>query len=68
MVIGPSFTDNSVKECVKYSLSSDTQILLITAEELKEVALEWNKKHPNEIFNLGYFKQNGRFDKSRVVF
>lgn len=67
MVIAPSFTDNSIKECVKYSLINDTQILLITADELKEVAEMWHKEHPDEIFNLGFFKQNGRFDKSLLI-
>lgn len=67
MVVAPSFTDNSIKECVKYSLVSNTQILLITADELKEVAEMWHKSHPDEIFNLGYFKQNGRFDKSLII-
>ena len=67
MVIAPSFTENSVKECVKYSLINDTQILLITADELKEVAEIWHKTHPDEIFNLGFFKQNGRFDKSLLI-
>ena len=67
IVIGPSFTDNSVKECVKYSLSNDTQILLITADELKDVAELWHKNHPNESFNLGFFKQNGRFDKTKML-
>ena len=62
MVIAPSFTDQSIQECVDYSLNNDTQILLITADELKAVAEAWNKKHAGEIFNLGYFKQNGRFD------
>lgn len=62
MVIAPSFTQQSIQECVDYSLNNDTQILLITAEELKNVAETWAKKHPGEIFNLGYFKQNGRFD------
>lgn len=62
MVIAPDFTPQSVQECVDYSLNNDTQILLITAEELKTVAELWNKKHSGEIFNLGYFKQNGRFD------
>ena len=66
-MIGPAFTENSVKECVKYSLTSDTQIVLITADELKEVAENWNKKNPDEIFNLGFFKQNGRFDKNLVI-
>lgn len=62
MVIAPDFTSQSVQECVDYSLNNDTQILLITANELKMVAELWNKKHNGEIFNLGYFKQNGRFD------
>lgn len=64
MVIGPSFTENSVKECAKYALINDTLILLITADELKEVAENWTNNHPDESFNLGYFKQNGKFDKS----
>lgn len=68
MVIGPDFTENSIKECVKYSLTSDTLILLITADELKNVAEKWDKMHPTESFNLGFFKQNGRFDISKVLF
>ncbi|MBQ9967140.1 MAG: hypothetical protein IJO88_00260 [Oscillospiraceae bacterium] len=66
MVIAPEFTPQSVQECVDYSLNNDTQILLITAEELKTLAETWAKKHPGEIFNLGYFKQNGRFDMGLV--
>lgn len=62
MVIAPDFTSQSVQECVDYSLNNDTQILLITAAELKEVAETWAKKHSGQMFNLGYFKQNGRFD------
>ncbi len=62
MVIAPEFTPQSIQECVDYSLNNDTQILLITANELKTVAENWSKKHSGEIFNLGYFKQNGRFD------
>ena len=62
MVIAPDFTPQSVQECVDYSLNNDTQILLITADELMAVAQAWNKKHSGEMFNLGYFKQNGRFD------
>ncbi len=62
MVIAPDFTEQSIQECVDYSLNNDTQILLITAEELKSVAEKWQNNHNGEIFNLGYFKQNGRFD------
>jgi hypothetical protein len=64
MVIAPDFTSQSVQECVDYSLNNDTQILLITADELKTVAEKWNKTNHGKIFNLGYFKQNGRFDIS----
>ncbi len=64
MVIAPDFTEQSIQECVDYSLNNDTQILLITAEELKFVAEKWQRNHRGEIFNLGYFKQNGRFDVS----
>lgn len=62
MVIAPEFTEQSIQVVVDYSLNNDTQILLITASELKAVAELWVKKHKGEIFNLGYFKQNGRFD------
>ena len=62
LVIASDFTPQSIQECVDYSLNNDTQILLITEYELKTVAEVWNKKHAGEIFNLGYFKQNGRFD------
>lgn len=64
LVIAPDFTPQSVQVCVDYALNNDTQILLIKASELKAVAEMWSKKHENEIFNLGYFKQNGRFDIS----
>lgn len=66
IVIAPEFTDRSVQECVDYLLNNDTQILLITADELKGVAEQWSKKHPGEIFNLGYFRQNGRFDSKLI--
>lgn len=70
MVIGPSFTEDSPKECMKYSMSNDTNILLITASELKTVAERWMEKHANdeESFPLGFFKQCGRFDISLVSF
>lgn len=70
VVIGPSFTEESPKECLKYSMSNDTNILLITARELKTVAEKWKEKHSNdeEVFPLGFFKQCGRFDLSLVSF
>ena len=68
LVIAPDFTEESAKECVKYTMSSDTLILLITASELKALALQWRTKHKDDevSFPLGYFKQNGRFNSSLV--
>lgn len=68
MVIAPNFTPQSVSECAKYALNNDALILLITADELKELADDWLKKHKTdeESFPLGYFKQNGRFDRKLV--
>lgn len=68
MVIAPEFTPDSAKECVKYSLTNDTLILLITAKELKALSLQWQEKYKKEetAFPLGYFKQNGRFDFSII--
>jgi hypothetical protein len=62
MVIAPDFTPQSIQECVDYSLNNDTQILFINADELKTVAESWSKNNSGKTFNLGYFKQNGRFD------
>lgn len=68
LVIGPSFTDNSTNVAMQYMLENDTIISLITANELKSLAIEWNKKDTNNTdpFPLGYFKQPGRFNKNLV--
>ncbi|MDD3397200.1 MAG: hypothetical protein PHR96_01495 [Clostridia bacterium] len=69
MVIAPDFSLDSTKECAKYALTNDTQILLITAKELKNLALRWQQKHKNDeiSFPLGYFKQNGRFEDKDII-
>lgn len=69
MVIGPSFTSDSQKECAKYAMSNDTIILLITATELKALAENWSKAHATdkEPLPLGVFKQNGRFNLELAV-
>ncbi len=61
IVIAPSFTSNSIQEQTQYQLTSDTIITLITAKELKDMAIRWNKSRGKEPFPLGYFKQSGRF-------
>ena len=69
MVIGPSFTADSQKECAKYAMSNDTIVLLITAQELKNLADMWikNHEHDAEPLPLGVFKQNGRFNPDLVL-
>ena len=68
MVIAPSFTNDSIKECAKYAMNSDTLILLITANELKELSKKWSNNHSNdsESLPLGIFKQNGRFNSALI--
>ena len=63
LVIGPDFTEESEKECVKYSLNSDTIITLVKAVDLKEIAENWDK---DTSYPLGYFKQVGLFNKDLV--
>ncbi|MBQ7965960.1 MAG: hypothetical protein IJ331_07765 [Ruminococcus sp.] len=69
IVIGPSFTTDSQKECAKYAMSNDTIILLITASELKALAEKWAKAHASdsEPLPLGVFKQNGRYNPELAV-
>lgn len=68
LVIGPSFTDQSVEEAMKYQLLNDTVITLITAKELKELAIKWNSKKGEETFPLGYFKQPGKFNSKLISY
>lgn len=68
LVIGPSFTDQSVEEAMKYQLLNDTVITLITAKELKELAIKWNNKKGDESFPLGYFKQPGKFNSKLISY
>jgi hypothetical protein len=68
LVIGPSFTDQSIEEAMKYQLLNDTVITLITAEELKMLAIKWNSKKGDETFPLGYFKQPGKFNSNLISY
>ena len=63
VVIGPSFTDDSTKLCKKYSMSNNTTFCLITAKQLKQLALSWKSDDP---FPLQNFRQSGLFDEEIV--
>ncbi len=64
LVIGPSFTADSIKLCTKFSMSNNTTICLITASQLKKLALKWKNDSP---FPLQNFRQSGIFDMDVVV-
>jgi len=68
LVIGPDFTDDSQDEAMKYQLMNDTVITLITANELKNLAKNWQINKGEEPFPLGYFKQPGRFNPTLINF
>jgi len=68
LVIGPSFTQNSVDEAIKYQLLNDTVITLVTAAQLKELSEKWISAKGKEPFPLGYFKQPGKFNSKLIIF
>jgi len=68
LVIGPSFTDQSIDEAMKYQLLNDTVITLITAKELKDLAIKWNTKKGDAPFPLGYFRQPGKFNSKLISY
>jgi hypothetical protein len=70
IVLAAEFTNDSIDECIKFSLRSDTFMLLLRAADLKQMAVEWRDKHRNDdlSFDLAYFKQNGLFNKTLVKF
>ncbi|PLW79950.1 hypothetical protein C0585_05130 [Candidatus Woesearchaeota archaeon] len=68
LVIGPSFTEASSKESMKYSALNETNICLISAKDFKKLALDWFEKEGDteKSFPLGFFRQNGEFDLSLI--
>ena len=70
LVIGPEFTEVSESVAVKYASENiGRNIVLITASELKELALEWGSdanKKKDEPFPLGMLARPGRFRRSAL--
>lgn len=66
-VVGPDFTPESSLLAMQYKVENGTTIVLITAEELKEIAENWSAKgtpKQEDPFPLGYLIQPGRLNKS----
>ena len=67
LVIGPDFTPDSSSLAMQYQVENGTTITLMSAEELKALADEWNTKgggKTDEPFPLGYLIQPGRFNRA----
>ena len=68
LVIGPSFTPESETEAIRYHAEHfDRNIALITAEELKRLAEEWQSpenKNRESPFPLGMLASTGRFNRT----
>lgn len=68
LVIGPEFTEESIREAMKYKISNDVAIGLLKASDLKEVANRYEKKVSDEPFPLANFIQAGRIDIENFVY
>jgi hypothetical protein len=66
LVIGPSFTDDSVTLAKQYQIENDVFMSLITAQQFKELCLRWDKESKGNPLPLTYFKQTGKFT-SKIV-
>ena len=70
LVIAPEFTEESQTDALRYrSQHFDRDIVLITAQELKDLAEEWSSsgnRSREDPFPLGMLAVNGRFDRSRL--
>ncbi|MDD3114089.1 MAG: hypothetical protein PHT56_06860 [Candidatus Izemoplasmatales bacterium] len=68
LVVGPAFSENSIEEAMKYQLLNDTVVTLITADQLKEIAIKWHSSNGEAPFPLGYFRQPGKFNSKLISF
>jgi len=68
LVIAPGFSLESEVEALQYSAKHiGRSILLITAKELKELAVEWSSqknKRRDEPFPVGLFNRTGRYNRA----
>lgn len=62
IVIGPSFTENSVDIAERFSLMNDTFITLITAKQFKELFIRWSSNEQSDPLPLNYFRKAGLFN------
>jgi hypothetical protein len=68
IVIGPSFTDESLDVAERFSLTNDTFLSLITAKQFKDLCERWSSRPEKEVFPLNYFRKSGFFNPRIVKF
>jgi hypothetical protein len=68
LVIGPSFTPQSIKLAHQYKARTNWDIALITAEGLKHLADRWAAMKPNKPFPIRLLNKTELIDKDRAEY
>ncbi len=63
LVVAPAFTSTADSDARAHKIRTGNVISLITADELKQIALNWHESNKsNDTFPLNYFTAAGRYD------
>lgn len=68
LVIGPSFTPQSIKLAHQYKARTNWDIALVTAEGLKHLAERWVAQEPEKPFPIRLLSRTEVIDKERAEF
>ena len=68
LVIGPSFTPQSIKTAHKYSARTNWDIALVRADALKYLAEQWSQMQPKKPFPIRLLNETRVIDRERVEF
>jgi hypothetical protein len=68
LVIGPSFTPQSIKLAHQYKARTNWDIALVTAEGLKHLAERWAAAEPSKPFPVRLLNRTDVIDKERAEF
>lgn len=68
LVIGPSFTKQSLKLAHQYKARTNWDVALIQADALKHLADQWNAAEPDKAFPIELFNRTEVIDKDRAEF
>jgi hypothetical protein len=68
LVIGPSFTPQSIKLAHQYKARTNWDIALITATALKHLAERWSAAEPDKPFPVRLLNKTDLIDKDRAEF